>query len=65
VATGFFTELADARMGAMRFPGVPVKFDGVRPPVRMPPRLGEHTRESLAAAGWSAAQIDSLMETPQ
>lgn len=63
VATGFFAKLQDPRMGTLRFPGVPVKFDGVRPPVRMPPRLGEHTRDSLAAAGWSDAQIDSLMET--
>jgi crotonobetainyl-CoA:carnitine CoA-transferase CaiB-like acyl-CoA transferase len=63
VATGFFTELDDPRMGAMRFPGVPVKFDGVRPAVRMPPRLGEHTRESLAAVGWSAERIDTFLET--
>ena len=63
VATGFFAKLQDPQMGTLRFPGVPVKFDGMRPPVRMPPRLGEHTRESLAAAGWSDARIDSLMET--
>lgn len=63
VATGFFASLHDPHMGTLRFPGVPVKFDGVRPPVRMPPRLGQHTRESLAAAGWSDARIDSLMET--
>ncbi|QOF76737.1 CaiB/BaiF CoA transferase family protein [Variovorax sp. 38R] len=63
VATGFFTELHDPNMGAMRFPGVSVKFDGVRPPVRMPPRLGEHTRESLAAAGWPAERIDRFLET--
>jgi crotonobetainyl-CoA:carnitine CoA-transferase CaiB-like acyl-CoA transferase len=65
VATGFFTELDDPQMGSLRFPGVPVKFDGVRPPLRMPPRLGEHTREILGAAGWPAAQIDQLMEPPQ
>ena len=63
VATGFFAKLQDPQMGTLRFPGVPVKFDGVRPPVRMPPRLGEHTRESLVAAGWSDARIDNLMET--
>ena len=62
VATGYFTELQDAQMGRLRFPGVSVKFDGVRPPVRMPPRLGEHTRESLIAAGWSDAQINRLTE---
>jgi crotonobetainyl-CoA:carnitine CoA-transferase CaiB-like acyl-CoA transferase len=65
VATSFFAELQDPHMGSLRFPGVPIKFDGVRPPVRMPPRLGEHTRETLAAAGWSAARIDRFMDSPQ
>jgi crotonobetainyl-CoA:carnitine CoA-transferase CaiB-like acyl-CoA transferase len=61
VATGFFTELEDARMGTVRFPGVPVKFNGTRAPVGMPPRLGEHTRQSLEAAGLSAAQVEQLI----
>jgi crotonobetainyl-CoA:carnitine CoA-transferase CaiB-like acyl-CoA transferase len=30
--------------------GVPVKFDRERPPVRLPPRLGEHTEEVLREA---------------
>lgn len=60
-ATGFFTELEDTHMGSMRFPGVPVKFDGQRPAVGMPPRLGEHTRQSLAAAGLSPSRIDALI----
>jgi len=60
-ATGFFAELDDPRMGRLRFPGVPVRFDGERAPVRMPPRLGEHTRESLAAAGLPPARIDALL----
>lgn len=28
----------------------------------MAPRLGEHTREVLAEAGWSAAEIDALVQ---
>ena len=60
-ATGFFSELRDAGMGTLRFPGVPVKFDGQRPAVGMPPRLGEHTRERLAAAGLSHSRIDELI----
>ena len=50
-ATHFFAELDDPAMGALRFPGVPVLFDGERPPVNAVPRLGEHTQEVLAQAG--------------
>jgi crotonobetainyl-CoA:carnitine CoA-transferase CaiB-like acyl-CoA transferase len=46
-ATGFFEKVSDERMGTVVFPGVPVRFDGQRPPVRMAPRLGEHTAEVL------------------
>jgi crotonobetainyl-CoA:carnitine CoA-transferase CaiB-like acyl-CoA transferase len=46
--SGFFAEAEDPAMGALRFPGVPVTFDGVRPPVRMPPRLNENREEILA-----------------
>ena len=61
VATEFFTRLDDPQMGTLRFPGVSVKFDGVRPDVRMPPRLGEHTRQALLAAGLPAAQVEALI----
>jgi len=61
VATGFFATLDDPAMGTLRFPGVPVSFDGARPPVGMPPRLGQHTRQSLAAAGWPPERIDALI----
>jgi crotonobetainyl-CoA:carnitine CoA-transferase CaiB-like acyl-CoA transferase len=50
-ATGFFETIDDAAMGKVRFPGVPVKLDGRRLPVRMPPRLGEHTAQVLAELG--------------
>ena len=59
-ATGFFEELPDAA-GTLRYPGVPVRFDGERPPLRYPPRLGEHTRDVLAEAGFSDADIDALV----
>jgi crotonobetainyl-CoA:carnitine CoA-transferase CaiB-like acyl-CoA transferase len=52
--TGFFATIDDAKMGRLAFPGVPVKFDRARPPVRMAPRLGEHTREVLAEIGMAA-----------
>lgn len=46
--TGFFACAEDDAMGQVRFPGVPVTFDGKRPPVRMPPRLNENRAEILA-----------------
>jgi len=61
-AIGFFTAIHDVAMGALRFPGVSVKFDGERPAVAMPPRLGEHTRSVLMAAGMSGAAIDKLVD---
>ena len=63
VATAFFETLSDPTMGEVRFPGVPVRFDGQRPPITMPPRLGQHTQELLAQAGLSAAQIEALLDT--
>jgi crotonobetainyl-CoA:carnitine CoA-transferase CaiB-like acyl-CoA transferase len=61
VATGFFAEVDDDRMGRLRFPGVSVRFDGERPPVGLPPRLGEHTRQSLEAAGLSREAVERLI----
>lgn len=52
--TGFFETIDDPKMGRLAFPGVPVKFDRERPPVRMAPRLGEHTAEVLAEIGLAA-----------
>ncbi|NLY64864.1 MAG: CoA transferase, partial [Alcaligenaceae bacterium] len=44
---GFFQHIKDDAMGNLCFPGVPVLFDGKRPPNRIPPRLGQHTEEVL------------------
>lgn len=46
--TGFFAETDDPAMGKLRYPGVPVRFGGVRPPVRQPPRLDQHRDEILS-----------------
>jgi crotonobetainyl-CoA:carnitine CoA-transferase CaiB-like acyl-CoA transferase len=59
--TGFFETLDDPAMGRLVFPGVPVKFDRARPPVGMPPRLGQHTAEVLAELGLS----ESMMSAPE
>jgi crotonobetainyl-CoA:carnitine CoA-transferase CaiB-like acyl-CoA transferase len=48
--------------GPVRLIAHPVRYDGAPPPVRrLPPRLGEHTREVLAELGCTAQEIDSLI----
>lgn len=47
-AVDFFETLHDSTLGEIRLPGVPVLFDGERPTVVMPPRLGQHNREVFA-----------------
>jgi crotonobetainyl-CoA:carnitine CoA-transferase CaiB-like acyl-CoA transferase len=60
LATGFFTHV-ETPAGPLRYPGVPVLFDGERPPVSAPPRLGEHTAAILAEAGFSEEDIAALL----
>jgi crotonobetainyl-CoA:carnitine CoA-transferase CaiB-like acyl-CoA transferase len=60
VATGFFQRV-ETPAGPLRFPGVPVLFDGERPPVSLPPQLGGDTRAVLTDAGFSAADIAALL----
>jgi crotonobetainyl-CoA:carnitine CoA-transferase CaiB-like acyl-CoA transferase len=50
-ATGFFKTIEDPTMGTLRFPGAPVRIDRCQLPVRMAPRLGEHTHQVLREAG--------------
>ena len=60
-ATGFFSRIDDPDMGQLRFPGVPVLFNGQRPPVATPPRLGADTQAVLQQAGVPLAQIARLI----
>ena len=60
-ATGFFSRIDDPAMGQLRFPGVPVLFNGQRPPVATPPRLGADTQAVLQQAGVTLAQIARLI----
>lgn len=60
---GFFSSLEDPVMGELLFPGVPVRFDGVRPGVRVPPRLGEHTKQILEEAGFSPTEVELLISS--
>ncbi len=47
---------------AVRTPLLPLAWDGARLPLRFdPPRIGQHTRELLAGAGVTAAEIDELI----
>ena len=60
-ATGFFSHIHDPAMGELRFPGVPVLFDGQRPPVATPPRLGADTVAVLRAAGLPEERVAALL----
>lgn len=59
-ASGFFASVQDPTMGEVRFPRSSVRFDGAQTPITMPPRLGQHTRQLLSAAGLSDADIAQL-----
>lgn len=61
-ATQFFAQLDDPAMGALRFPGVPVLFDGHRPPVTSVPRLGEHTQEVFAHIGITSDTVSEWLD---
>lgn len=60
-ATGFFSRVEDHAMGVLRFPGVPVLFNGQRPPVATPPRLGADTETVLREAGVPPGRIAELI----
>ena len=59
---GFFSTLHDRAVGAVRMPGVPILFDGERPKITLPPRLGEHGRQILLESGIDTATADRLLE---
>lgn len=64
-ATGFFRTIHDPRMGALRFPGPPMRFDHQPLPVRMAPRLGEHTAELLREVGLGAEEAQPSAPSAQ
>jgi crotonobetainyl-CoA:carnitine CoA-transferase CaiB-like acyl-CoA transferase len=61
VAVGAIKELDHAVLGAIRQPRPAPRFDGeYEPTAAWAPTLGQHTDEVLSAAGWSAAEIETL-----
>ena len=57
-------EVEQPRLGPVRLLGHPVKFSRTpADPTRPAPALGEHTEAVLAAAGFSAEEIASLLES--
>ena len=54
-------EVEHPRAGATKALGFPIKFSATPGSVTRPaPLLGEHTREILAALGYSGAEVDAL-----
>lgn len=62
LATGFWKEIDHPTEGRLRLPGVPVTFSETPGDIRRhPPRLGEHSIEVLAEAGYDDGHIASMV----
>jgi len=63
LARGMVVELQHPQAGPTKALGCPIHFSSTTPHIGRPaPMLGEHTREVLREFGYSAAQIDTLIE---
>ncbi|HLU02319.1 MAG TPA: CoA transferase, partial [Advenella sp.] len=58
-SAGFFAELNDQGQ-RYRFTNNPVRLSNSAVPLKMPPRLGEHTQEILNQLGYSPQKINHL-----
>ena len=61
-AVGFWQEVDHPTEGRLRMTRFPVTFSATPADVRrLPPRLGEHTREILAETGLDPSRIEALI----
>jgi crotonobetainyl-CoA:carnitine CoA-transferase CaiB-like acyl-CoA transferase len=59
---GCFVDTPDGWGGSFKAPAAPVRFPGTHTgPAGPAPKLGEHTREVLAEAGYDKAAVDELI----
>jgi crotonobetainyl-CoA:carnitine CoA-transferase CaiB-like acyl-CoA transferase len=64
IHNGLVAKMQHSTLGELNTVGLPMTFDGERPPIRKaPPLLGEHTREILEAAGVSDKEVRNLMDS--
>jgi crotonobetainyl-CoA:carnitine CoA-transferase CaiB-like acyl-CoA transferase len=60
-ATGFWQVMEHPTEGTLRLPGIPAAYSKTPASIRrLPPRLGEHSREILGEAGLAGPEIDAL-----
>ena len=60
---GMLVELSDPELGVLKNIGIPVKLSKTPGQIRSrAPKLGEHTAEVLAGAGYSEAEVTALIE---
>lgn len=63
VATGFWQDVDHPTEGALRSPSPSIHFEKTRASIRRhAPNLGEHSLEILKEAGYSAAEIEALVQ---
>ena len=59
---GYFREVTHPTVGTIRETAVPSEWHGTPPTdYRLPPRLGEHSRDVLAEIGFGPAEINALL----
>ena len=62
-ASGMLIPARHPRLPGYRAVGLPIRWDGERPPVtRVPPLLGEHSAEVLAELGYDQDTIGRLVD---
>ncbi|MFF2028860.1 CaiB/BaiF CoA transferase family protein [Arthrobacter sp. NPDC058192] len=63
IHNGLLAKMQHPTLGELTTVGLPMTFDGERPPVRnAPPLLGEHTKEILQGAGISDTELRNLID---